>query len=153
MAPDTSSFAFVPLSAEWITPCAEIATHAPDPWSAADLQQVLQNPHHRCFVALEGVQAVGFASFFTVAETADLQLVAVHPLHRRQGMAQQLLRHSLGQLAAEAGVQRCLLELRAGNQPAFALYTGLGFTTLARRPGMYTNPPEDGLLMALPLGG
>ena len=143
---------FIPLRTEYIPACGEIAAYAPDPWTAQNLQDVLTAPHHATLVALAGEEPAAFASFLLVEETADLQLIAVHPSLRRQGVGRQLLAHSLGVLQ-QKGARRCLLEVRAGNLPAIALYQSFGFKTLARRPGMYTNPKEDGLLMAAAMQG
>ena len=45
-----------------------------------------------------------------------------------------------------------LLEVRAGNAPAQALYERLGFREVGRRPGYYSQPADDALVLALELG-
>jgi len=42
--------------------------------------------------------------------------------------------------------------VRAGNQAAIGLYTGLGFKPGGVRPGYYTNPAEDAVLLGYRLG-
>lgn len=130
--------------------CAAFASAAPDPWRREDLEQAIAGENHRCFAALQGGRPVGFACFLTVGDSADLQLIAVAPEHRRHGVAKALLGHALGQLQAQ-GVGQVLLEVRVSNRGALALYRGLGFVQLATRPAMYGRPQEDGLLMARPL--
>ena len=138
----------LPLTAEALPACAKIAAAAPDPWSLGDLQRVLMDENHRSFAAWQAGEMVGFASFLVLADTADLEMVAVAPDQRRRGVAKQLLSHALSQLQ-NSGVRRVLLELRASNAGAMALYRQLGFAPLSRRPGMYAHPREDGMLMAL----
>ena len=50
--------------------------------------------------------------------------------------------------AARAGARRALLELRAGNREALALYESLGFGRLGVRRGYYSEPTEDALVLA-----
>jgi ribosomal protein S18 acetylase RimI-like enzyme len=57
-------------------------------------------------------------------------------------------------LAAElalAGVTEVILEVRASNFPAVALYGTLGFTETGRRPRYYADPIEDAVLMTVTL--
>ena len=44
---------------------------------------------------------------------------------------------------------RAVLEVRASNHAAHALYRSLGFRDVTTRPTYYTNPIEDALLMEL----
>jgi ribosomal protein S18 acetylase RimI-like enzyme len=59
-------------------------------------------------------------------EVAHLNLLAVAPEHRRQGLARQLM-DWLSLTALEAGVFRINLELRTQNGEARAFYENLGF--------------------------
>jgi ribosomal-protein-alanine N-acetyltransferase len=49
--------------------------------------------------------------------------------------------------AAAAGARRATLEVRRSNAPAIALYERLGFSVCAVRPGYYTGPDEDALIL------
>lgn len=142
-----STFICVPLLAKHLPAVAQIAATAPDPWTQADFSAELSNPLlYPAYTALLGGQPAGFACFMRTHTTADLRLIAVDPNFRRQGIARGLLSHSLRSLAGQ-GATRCLLEVRAGNQAALALYKAAGFQLLALRPGLYTHPKEDGLLL------
>ena len=59
-------------------------------------------------------------------EAAHLNLLAVAPAHRRQGLGRQLM-DWLTATAIEAGVFRINLELRTDNGAARAFYQSLGF--------------------------
>ena len=72
--------------------------------------------------------------------------VAVHPDHRRKGIAEALVLALCADLKARDNV--CLtLEVRASNEPAKALYEKLGFIQVGRRPNYYHNPKEDALIL------
>ena len=49
--------------------------------------------------------------------------------------------------AAASGATKATLEVRASNTAAFALYERLGFHVAATRPGYYTKPEEDALIL------
>ncbi|WP_286236793.1 ribosomal protein S18-alanine N-acetyltransferase [Neptuniibacter halophilus] len=96
-----------------------------------------------------------FALFSTLLDEAELLQVAVLPESQGQGLGRNLLDASLGMLSNRQ-VERVLLEVRASNLPAIALYHRLGFAEDGRRKGYY--PPagsqgtrEDALLMSLSL--
>lgn len=77
-------------------------------------------------------------SFF---ETELLYLL-VAPEARRQGLASQLLNKSL-QKSIELNAERMLLEVRASNQAAIALYTEKGFVREGRRKNYYPLISDD----------
>jgi ribosomal-protein-alanine N-acetyltransferase len=99
-----------------------------------------------------GGAVVGFALFSQVLDEATLLNILVRPSCRRQGLARQLLMTALPALAAR-GARRCLLEVRAGNGAAIALYRSLGFRPDGRRRDYYpaANGREDALLMSRPI--
>lgn len=148
---EAAALVFGRLAEDGVAACAKIAETAPDVWSFDDLAAALRDETRRVFAAWPGGQPaapVAFAVFCAApgGTTADLQMVAVAPEWRKKGVAKMLLRHGFGALAQE-GIERVLLELRCSNTAAARLYDALGFKELARRPGMYAHPREDGLLL------
>jgi ribosomal-protein-alanine N-acetyltransferase len=75
------------------------------------------------------------------AETEILNL-AVHPRHRRRGLARALVRS-----VRDLSPGDMILEVRESNQPAIGLYKSLGFQVLTERKGYYANPPEAAVVM------
>ncbi|MDL2323914.1 GNAT family N-acetyltransferase [Ruminococcaceae bacterium OttesenSCG-928-A16] len=126
--------------------CTQIAATAPDPWRQEDVAAELSLPARAGFVAIGKTGVVGFAFFKLEDNTAVLLQIAVYPAHRRQGVAAALLNHAFATLAAQ-GFTGIVLEVRAGNIAALALYNTLGFAQIARRPALYTNPTEDGFTL------
>lgn len=83
---------------------------------------------------------------------ADLLTIATVPAARRRGIARLMLRELIGR-AREAGCEAMLLEVRASNVAAQALYTSEGFTRIGMRRRYYVAPVEDALVMRLLLRG
>jgi len=69
-------------------------------------------------------------------EVAHLNLLAVAPPHRRQGLGRQLMEW-LAATAVEAGVFRVNLEVRADNVAAREFYRRIGFDALNVVQGYY----------------
>jgi ribosomal protein S18 acetylase RimI-like enzyme len=78
----------------------------------------------------------GFAIMHFGDEVAHLNLLAVAPEHRRQGIGRRLM-HWLTGTAIEAGVFRIDLELRTQNDEARVFYESLGFTQQGVIQGYY----------------
>jgi ribosomal-protein-alanine N-acetyltransferase len=105
-------------------------------------------PLRIAFVAEKPVGLAGFAVASLLESQAELELIAVAPAHQRRGLALRLF----AALAAElrtARAKELILEARASNQPALALYRRLGFVETGRRTRYYQSPAEDALLMRL----
>ncbi len=81
-------------------------------------------------------RVAAFAIMHFGDEVAHLNLLAVAPEHRRQGLGRQLM-DWLSATAVEAGVFRINLELRTHNAQARAFYENLGFEQLGVVQGYY----------------
>lgn len=96
-------------------------------------------------VAREDGAVVGMASARRLGDEAHVIRLAVDPAHRRRGVGRALL-DGLVAWAADVGAPTLLLEVRAGNTAALALYAGAGFVVDGRRPHYYPDG-EDALLL------
>src|SRR2546427_272296 len=85
-----------------------------------------------------------------LADELHINNVAVRPDHRRAGVGTRLVGAAL-QWARERRADRAVLEVRAGNSAAQALYRRCGFAVEGRRRRYYASPVEDALLMAVSL--
>jgi ribosomal-protein-alanine N-acetyltransferase len=107
-----------------------------DAWSADQVADELLGEHRRAWVVGEPV--TGYAVTRTVGDVTDLQRIAVHPRHRRRGLARALLDAAAEGSEPEAAAgHRMLLEVSAGNAGALAFYTAEGFVEIARRRRYY----------------
>jgi len=100
--------------------------------------------------ARQGTDLMGYLSFWLVFEELRLMDLAVDPAVRRRGLAWTLVSYAL-RFAQDRGAVRAVLEVRASNQPARALYERFAFRSLALRENYYSHPTEDAILMELAL--
>ena len=92
----------------------------------------------------------GFAVACLMPPEAELETIAVAAGFQRRGLARQLFQALVGALRQERA-SVTLLEVRASNIQAQALYRALGFEVAGRRPRYYADPVEDAVLMRLVL--
>lgn len=81
---------------------------------------------------------------------ADLLTIATAARARRRGLARLMLDHLIHQ-ARGTGCGAVLLEVRASNEAAQALYLSRGFEPIGRRRRYYSAPTEDAVVMRLAL--
>ncbi len=119
-----------------------------NPWSEELFRAALESPHTAVLLA-EGADGsvMGYAVLSTVLDEGDLDNIAVRPDCRRQGVADALLSVLTGFGRDRLSV--LMLEVRASNAPAIALYEKHGFIPVGWRKNYYTAPREDAILMTL----
>jgi ribosomal-protein-alanine N-acetyltransferase len=110
-------------------------------WTPARVQHFIAGTESSVIVARRERQGdarriAAFAIMHFGDEVAHLNLLAVAPEHRRQGLGRQLM-DWLTATAIEAGVFRINLELRTQNAQARAFYASLGFDQLGVVQGYY----------------
>jgi [ribosomal protein S18]-alanine N-acetyltransferase len=105
-------------------------------WTPARVQHFISGPESSVVVARRERRVAAFAIMHFGDEVAHLNLLAVAPQHRRQGLGRQLM-DWLTATAIEAGVFRINLELRTHNEPARSFYEYLGFDRLGVVQGYY----------------
>ncbi len=143
-----NQYAFADLTAEMLSDLAELDVLCfAVPWSAAMFAEELQNPLAVYRVVLYDEKPVAYMGMWCVADEGQITNVAVHPEHRRQGLAKQLIQ-SFIDLARSEELSFLTLEVRVGNQAAINLYRSLGFYQVGLRRNYYEGK-EDALLMNL----
>ncbi|GAC1306691.1 MAG: hypothetical protein NVSMB10_11640 [Steroidobacteraceae bacterium] len=125
-------------------------------WTPARVQHSISGVDSSVVVARSGNRCSGglplltaFAIMHLGDEVAHLNLLAVIPSYRRQGLGRQLIEW-LTATAMAAGVFRINLELRARNRDARQFYERLGFERLGFVAGYYQGR-EAALRMSRPL--
>ena len=100
----------------------------------------------RIYVVAEVDAAMAGYAGVWLGDSADVLTIATLPRFRRQGVGRALL-NALLDAAAERECEAVLLEVRASNDGAIALYKEAGFKALAKRRGYYSHPREDAVVM------
>lgn len=105
-------------------------------WTRSQCAGILPMPGVKLVLArFADGQAAGFSLQRSIADEAELLLLAVAPEYRRRGIGKMLLDRFLGH-ARDKGAGRVHLEVREGN-PAVIMYRAAGFTLVGRRRKYY----------------
>jgi len=114
-----------------------------DPYPEYFFRQLAEANPETFLVALRERVLVGYAIIDRWADHYHLVSIAVHPEHRRRGVA-QLLMTRLESLIARERIIR--LEVRKNNKPAIAFYTKNGYRLTGVEEHYYRDG-EDALMM------
>ena len=117
-----------------------------DAWSENSIASELDNRLAFWLVAEEDDQVIGYVGSQTVLGETDMMNIAIHPDHRKRGIATELI-EALIQDLTERGSHSLMLEVRSSNEPAKNLYIKMGFETVGVRRNYYRNPREDALIL------
>lgn len=117
------------------------------PWSRGAFRyELTQNRVARSLVARSDGDLAGYLCLWEIGHEIHITNLAVHPHHRRRGVARALLGLVLDEARAK-NVELVFLEVRPTNVEALALYESLGFRVIGRRKGYYFDTGEDALVM------
>lgn len=121
-------------------------------WSPEVFWAELAQERTRWYVVAEDADGVllGYAGLLHNGAEADVQTVAVAPAARRRGIGALLLRGLLGE-AARCGCTSVMLEVRADNAAAIALYERFGFERISVRRGYYPGGVDAWVMRLRPL--
>ena len=115
----------------------------PHPWTANQFQAAHQPPIRTLLIAENDQQIIGYIAWQHIQDEIELHLIATAPSHRQQGIASQLMQQLIA--TAQQHHARIILEVRAGNHTAQALYRKHQFAPIATRKNYYGN--EDAIIM------
>ncbi|MFB2585627.1 ribosomal protein S18-alanine N-acetyltransferase [Herbiconiux liukaitaii] len=143
----------------------ENASFAHDAWSRESMASEIAHPYGYYLVGLDAEAPdpdfaadpgalQGYAGLLCPPGTdiADIQTIAVAESARGRGLGRQLMMRLIAE-ATDRGARSVLLEVRADNPVAHALYVSLGFIDIARRPKYYQPDSVDAIVMQLDLAG
>ncbi|MDG4867370.1 ribosomal protein S18-alanine N-acetyltransferase [Guyparkeria sp. 1SP6A2] len=124
----------------------EEAAH-PYPWSEAIFEDCLR-AGYRLDGAFSRGQLIGYSVVMSVLDERHLLNLCVDPAAQRRGVGRFLLER-LFESARADGAGCVILEVRAGNAAAIALYESAGFTDIGHRKAYYPAPDgrEDARVM------
>lgn len=104
-------------------------------WTRSQCAGILTMNGVTLLVANGGASLLGFALYRTVADDAELLLLAVSPAEQGKGIGRKLLEQFVAN-AKKKGASKIHLEVRDGN-PAVRFYEAAGFTPAGRRRNYY----------------
>jgi len=116
---------------------ADVATACFErPWSTAVLRDEIAHAGRDYLGTFLDGTLVGFGGAADLAGELHVMTVAVEPSHRRAGIGRALVTALLAR-ADDRGIAQAILEVRAADVGARALYESLGFRTVGQRPAYY----------------
>jgi N6-L-threonylcarbamoyladenine synthase len=128
----------------------ETSTFVSDAWSTDAMRGELTTRHGWYVVAVdaEDDRILGYAGLSCPrgVHAADVQTIAVADGSRGRGIGRALLTRLVAEAHAR-GAREVLLEVRADNPVAQALYASLGFEPIAVRPHYYQPDDVDAVVM------
>ena len=119
-----------------------------NPWNETGLFTYFIRDDAVLLVAEEDGEILGFAGALLAPPEADILDITIRRDTRRKGYGSELF-SALIEKTESLGVNTVFLEVREGNDPARSLYRKFGFRETGIRKNYYTDPPEDGISMAL----
>jgi len=127
-------------------------------WSPATWWAELAERPTRHYVVLDvghataGRGVAGYAGLTLAGRSADVMTIAVDPDYRGRGEGGRLL-STLHAHARQAGAREVMLEVRADNAAALALYAVHGYRTVSVRRGYYQPGAVDAIVQRHDLTG
>ena len=116
-----------------------------DPWTEQTLAEMLaQDSTHIMIVykpegKADNNKVIGYCLYQVIFEQAEILRIGTHPDYQRQSIASQLFA-TLNNELINNKVESLLLEVRADNAPALALYERQGFVVIHKRKSYYQLP-------------
>ena len=132
------------MTAEDIPAVAQIEKECfSQPWSE---QGFLDGMKDAIFFVAEDPQIAGYIGMYRMPPEGEITNVAVTRKMRKKGCGRELLLR-MQQWAEKHGIDRIVLEVRSGNEPAIHLYRTCGFEKIGVRKNFYQFPREDADIM------
>ena len=113
------------------------------PWSDSQIERQLKDLKGLNFACLYGQQLLGFLFYQLLFECAEILQIGISSRHRNQGLAEQLITHSLFFLQ-QREIEKVLLEVNVENIQALNLYKKMHFTTDGLRKNYYPSAQQGG---------
>ncbi len=135
----------------------EAMVQSDDAWNQKTLTELLDQDSISLLIAYDQAkeesfshrEIVGYCLYQTTFEQAEVLRIGTDPKYQRQGIASQIL-NKLHELLQLNQVESLLLEVRADNTVAIALYEQQAFNIIHKRKGYYKMPHKpavDALIM------
>ena len=116
-------------------------------WTKSQWKRELTDPKRICLgiMDLETQNLLGICSSWLVIDELHITLIAVHPIHQREGLGRFLL-SDLIKRSKSLQTNHIHLEVKDNNEPAKAFYKSMGFKTVGNRSNFYKDG-SDALIL------
>jgi ribosomal-protein-alanine N-acetyltransferase len=118
------------------------------PWTLGNFSDAIHSRYQCKVYESESGEMLGYAVLMLAVDEAELLDIAIAPKQQQHGWGRKLLDEMLT-LARRHEMQRVVLEVRASNSAAIALYRRVDFQDIGLRREYYPaqNGREDAILM------
>ncbi len=144
---------FLQLSKEHLTTVMDLEQKLfpEDAWSSISMASELA-ANHTYYLGIFAPELIGYAGLSTAAGSfsSDIQTIGIASEQRGKGLGRELMQRLIAK-ARELGSEQIMLEVRADNAVAIALYKDLGFEQIDVRKRYYQPAGVDALIMRLPI--
>ena len=109
-----------------------------EPWSNQTFSDLLEQDSIQLMIMMNTAneEVIGYCLYQVLFEQAEILRIGTHPNYQRQGTASKIFA-KLNEVLETQQVEALLLEVRADNTAAIALYEQQGFMLIHRRKGYY----------------
>ena len=146
---------FLQLSKEHLTTVMDLEQKLfpEDAWSSTSMASELA-ANHTYYLGIFAPELIGYAGLSTAAGSfsSDIQTIGIASEQRGKGLGRELMQRLIAK-ARELGSEQIMLEVRADNAVAIALYKDLGFEQIDVRKRYYQPDDVDAIVMRLILAG
>ncbi|MEY4327369.1 MAG: tRNA ((37)-N6)-threonylcarbamoyltransferase complex transferase subunit TsaD [Actinomycetota bacterium] len=144
---------FLQLSKEHLTTVMDLEQKLfpEDAWSSTSMASELA-ANHTYYLGIFAPELIGYAGLSTATGSfsSDIQTIGIASEQRGKGLGRELMQRLIAK-ARELGSEQIMLEVRADNAVAIALYKDLGFEQIDVRKRYYQPAGVDALIMRLPI--
>ncbi len=121
-----------------------------DAWSVEQFWSELALDTRVYLTAASAGEVIGYAGAFVLAPDSDLQTIAVRPDSQGGGVGRRLLTELMHQVELR-GADSMMLEVRADNTGAIAMYERMGFERISLRSRYYADGTDAQIWRRRPL--
>lgn len=118
------------------------------PWPRSAFEEIVDKKDADYFLIedTDNNELVAGCVVFRILDEGDITNVAVRESRRGEGLATMLIEYAIDE-CEELGTIDFTLEVRASNEAAIRVYEKNGFVSEGIRPGFYSAPKEDAVIM------
>lgn len=120
------------------------------PWSENSIRAQLESGFAITYLCKVDGIAAGYITLTKALDEGQIDVLAVLPKYRRQGVAERLFK-AVFEYSENNGIDFLTLEVRESNHPALSLYKKMGFKCVGLRKKYYDGS-ENAVLMTLERG-